>query len=111
MIDGKRFTKTGAPIQVGGLKTSDSVKIAAGANDVFDANSDRIVEIHNLSSSDCFFNIKITEASGTTPSSADGSGFIAAKNCTRPFILPANAYVKTTQDILIVSLNAETLGA
>lgn len=107
-IQGKRFARTGAPVQVGGLKTSDSVKIAAAGNAVFDANEERVVEIHNLSSSDCFFNIKIGAASGTTPSSASGSGFIAAKNCTRPFTLPANAYVKTTQDILVVSLDAET---
>lgn len=107
-LEGKRFNKTGAPVQVGGLKTSDSVKIAAAGNAVFDANNDRIVEIHNLASSDCFFNIKIGAASGTTPSSASGSGFIAAKNSTRPFVLPKNGYIKTTQDILVVSLDAET---
>lgn len=107
-IAGKKFASTGQTIQVAGLKTSDSKKIASAGNAVFDANGDRIVEIHNLSSSDCFFNIKIGAASGTTPSSANGSGFIASKNCTRPFILPKNAYIKTTQDILVIALDVET---
>jgi len=107
-LKGTRFGITGAPVQVGGLKTSDSKKVAANGNAVFDANHERVVEVHNLSSTDCFFNIKIGAASGTTPSSASASGFIAAKNSTRPFVLPKNAYIKTTQDILIVSLDAET---
>lgn len=95
-------------IQVAGLKTSDSKYIAAGGNSAFDANNQRIVEIHNLSASDCFFSIKITTANTATPSAANGSGFIAAKNSTRPFILPKNGVIKTTQNILVVSLDIET---
>ena len=110
-IAGKKFANTGQAIQVAGLKTSDSKYIAAAGNSAFDANGDRIVEIHNLSSADCFFIIKIGTASTDTPSAANGSGFIAAKNCTRPFILPKNGIIKTTQNILVVGLDVETLGA
>jgi hypothetical protein len=58
-IAGKKFANTGQAIQVAGLKTSDSKYIAAAGNSAFDANGDRIVEIHNLSSADCFFIIKV----------------------------------------------------
>ena len=95
-------------IQVAGLKTSDSKYIAAGNNSVFDANNQRIVEIHNLGSNDCFFSIKIGTANSAAPGGANGSGFIAAKNSTRPFILPKNGFIKTTQNILVVSLDIET---
>ena len=64
-IAGKKFASTGQTIQVAGLKTSDSKYIAAAGNSAFDANGDRIVEIHNLASADCFFNIKIRKKSIT----------------------------------------------
>ena len=107
---GRRFEGTGAPIEVGGLKTSDAKKIAADTATVFDANNERIVEIHNTEAGDCFFNIKIG-GSNITAESANGNGFISGKNTTRPFVLPANAYIKANKAIIVTSLDLETLSA
>lgn len=108
-IPAKQFGGKGTTIQVGGLSTSSAKEIASpGTGEVFDANAERIVEIHNVGSNDCFFKIQIGSAASGTPAQGDGVGFIVAKGCTRPFILPANGFITASQKIIVVSLDTET---
>lgn len=101
--------RNGDAVQVGGLKTSDAIQIAvAGTGERIDENKSRIVEIHNTSSSDCYFKIQVETAASGVPSAGDGVGFIAAKNCTRPFILPADGYITASQIVVVVPLDIET---
>lgn len=104
--------RNGDAVQVGGLKTSDSIQIAvAGTGERIDQYNERIVEIHNTSSSDCYFKIQVGSAASGTPSAGDGVGYIAAKNSTRPFILPANGFITASQIVVVVPLDVETVTA
>ena len=109
-IPAKQFGGKGSTIQVGGLKTSDAKRLdTVGTGEVFDANADRIVELHNIGSADCYYRLRVGAAPAAISSGgADQCGFISAKNSTRPFILPANTYITATQVVVITALDVET---
>ena len=108
-IPAKQFGGKGTTIQVGGLKTSGAIQIAsAGTGERLSETDELIVEVHNTSSTDCYFKIQVGSAASGTPSAGDGVGFIAAKNSTRPFILPANGYITASQIVVVVPLDIET---
>jgi len=107
-LEGKRYTKTGSPIQIGGLKASGSKKVTNDVQLTFDANNDRIVEIYNASDYAVYFKLKVSGDIGAKPTAiADGVSMVFGKSVTRPFILPAGCKIKSSGDLLIVPLDIE----
>ena len=101
--------RNGDAVQVGGLKTSDAIRIQTiGTGERLDEYNERIVEIHNTNANDCYFKIQVGSAASGTPSAGDGVGYIAGKNSTRPFILPANGFITASQQVIVVPLDVET---
>ena len=106
MIDGRRFAKTGSPIQVGGLKTSDAKVTSANSGLQFDANADRIVEIQNYTGSVVWFAIKATNDIAD-PDASNGNACIPPYGITRPFILKAGMYIEASGTVNIRALDIE----
>ena len=101
--------RNGDAVQVGGLKTSDAIRIqTTGTGERIDQYKERIVEIHNTSLNDCYFKIQVGSAASGIPTPGDGVGYIAGKNSTRPFILPANGFITANQVVIVVPLDVET---
>ena len=106
MIEGRRFSKTGSPIQIGGLKTSDAKVTSANTGLQFDANNDRLVEIQDYSGSVVWFAIKATNDI-TNPTAANGNACIPPYGITRPFILKAGMYIEASGTVNIRALDIE----
>ena len=105
-IQGKRFGKTGSPMQVAGLKTSDAKITSANTAVQFDANNDRIVEIQDYSGSGGWF-VLSTSSNPTDADASDGNAYIPPFGITRPFILPKAYYIETSVTCNIRSLDIE----
>ena len=105
-IQGKRFGKTGSPMQVAGLKTSDAKVTVVNTGLQFDANNDRIVEIQDYSGSGGWFAIK-SKNDITNPTAANANAYIPPFGITRPFILPKGYYIETSVTCNIRALDTE----
>ena len=105
-IQGKRFGKTGSPMQVAGLKTSDAKVTVANTGLQFDANNERIVEIQDYSGSGGWFAINSTNDI-TNPTADNANAYIPPFGITRPFILPKAYYIETSVTCNIRSLDIE----
>jgi len=107
MLQAYKFNN-GTAIQVGGLNASGSKKIVDGTARVFDSNNDRIVEIYNGTPNTAYIKFQVGSAPvGKAESAQDGVTMVFSKSVSRPFILPANTYLLTNHDILVVPLNKE----
>ena len=105
-IQGKRFGKTGSPMQVAGLKTSDAKVTVANTGLQFDANNDRIVEIVDYSGAVVWFSIKSTNDI-TNPTAANGNLCIPPYGSTRPFVLKAGMYIEASGTVNIRALDIQ----
>ena len=107
-VEGKRFGKTGTPIQIGGLKASGSKKVTASTALNFDSDSDRIVEIYNCTGDIAYFKLDVgANPTGAPTAIADGVGVVMSKSVSRPFLLPADCRILSNEDVLIVPLDKE----
>tara|TARA_R100000234_G_scaffold97735_1_gene66108 strand:+ start:403 stop:723 length:321 start_codon:yes stop_codon:yes gene_type:complete len=105
-VEGKRFKKTGAPIQVGGMSASDAKITSANTGLQFDANNDRIVEIQDYSGAVNWFSIKSTNDI-SDPDASNGNLAIPPYGITRPFVLKAGMYIETSGTANIRALDLQ----
>tara|TARA_X000001382_G_scaffold46866_1_gene31737 strand:+ start:12889 stop:13209 length:321 start_codon:yes stop_codon:yes gene_type:complete len=105
-MDGLRFKKTGAPIQVAGIKASDAKITVANTGLQFDANKDRVVEIQDYSGAGVWFAIKSTNDI-VNPSAANGNLFIPPYGITRPFLLKKAMYIEASGTVNIRALDTQ----
>ena len=105
-MEGLRFKKTGAPIQVGGMKASDSKITVANTGLQFDANNDRVVEIQDYSGTGVWFSIKSTNDIAD-PDASDGNLFIPPFGITRPFLLKKAMYIEASGTVNIRALDVQ----
>ena len=86
-----RYSGTGETVQVGGLNTADSIKLAADtASSAFAA--DTIIEIVAPDSADAFISIG---SAPTTPSDASGFAKIQAQTTSRPFTIASGDKIRS----------------
>jgi len=105
-MEGLRFKKTGAPIQVAGMKASDAKITVANTGLQFDANNDRVVEIQDYSGAGAWFAIKSTNDI-VNPSAANGNLFIPPYGITRPFLLKKAMYIEASGTVNIRALDTQ----